>query len=57
MAKPEADIIKRRENLMTMVAEMAKSPTKFSEVLLGHKLFAYNAKYADSTERFLIYRS
>jgi phage terminase large subunit-like protein len=57
VAKPTADITKKRENIMTMVAEMAKSPAKFSEVLLGHKLFKYNAEYADSTERFLIYRS
>lgn len=57
MPKTETDIIKRRENLMTMVAEMAKSPSKFSEVMLGHQLFKYNKEYADSNERFLIYRS
>ena len=42
---------------MTMVADMAKSPSKFSEVMLGHKLFRYNAEYADSKERFIVYRS
>jgi phage terminase large subunit-like protein len=57
MPKPKKEIISKREKLMTMVAEMAKSPAKFSKVMLGHELFKYNAEYADSTERFLIYRS
>jgi hypothetical protein len=57
MTKPAKDITEKREKLMTMVADMAKSPSKFSEVMLGHKLFKYNAEYADSKERFLIYRS
>ena len=48
MPKPSGDITKKRESLMTMVADMAKSPSKFSEVMLGHKLFKYNAAYADS---------
>ena len=57
MGKPQKEITEKRERLMTLVAQMAKSPSKFSEVMLGHKLFKYNALYADSTERFLIYRS
>jgi phage terminase large subunit-like protein len=57
MTKSSKEITDKREKLMTMVADMAKSPSKFSEVMLGHKLFKYNADYADSNERFLIYRS
>ena len=57
MPKSSKDVTDKREKLMTMVAEMAKSPTKFSEVMLGHKLFKYNSEYADSKERFIIYRS
>lgn len=57
MTKPSKDITEKREKLMTMVADMAKSPSKFSETMLGHKLYSYNQQYADSKERFLIYRS
>ncbi len=57
MGKPLKEITEKREKLMSMVAEMAKKPSVFSKTLLGHELFKYNAEYADSDERFLIYRS
>ena len=57
MPKPAKDVTDKRAKLMTMVADMAKSPSKFSEVMLGHKLFKYNQEYADSKERFIVYRS
>ena len=57
MPKPTKDVTDKRAKLMTMVADMAKSPSKFSEVMLGHKLFKYNQEYADSKERFIVYRS
>ena len=57
MPKPTKDVTDKRTKLMTTVAEMAKSPSKFSEIMLGHKLFKYNQEYADSKERFIVYRS
>lgn len=42
---------------MTLVAEMAETPSVFSKVMLGHNLYKYNARYVDSKERFLMYRS
>jgi len=57
MARTEKEIIEKREKMLNLVAEMAKSPSKFSEVMLEHELFDYNKKYVDSTERFIIYRS
>jgi len=57
LAKPQTEIIKKREKMMTLVAEMAQTPSKFSKVMLGHNLYKYNARYVDSKERFLMYRS
>jgi hypothetical protein len=49
MTKPAKDITEKREKLMTMVADMAKSPSKFSEVMLGHKLIYRSGRQAGKT--------
>ena len=57
MARPSKQVIEERKNFLQVIAECATTPSKFSEVFLGHKLFEYNRKYVDSQDRFIVYRS
>jgi len=57
MGRPTTEELAERQNFMQVVAECADSPSKFSEIFLGHKLFDYNIKYVDCQDRFIVYRS
>ena len=57
MARPSKQVIEERKNFLQVIAECATTPSKFSEIFLGHKLFEYNRKYVDSQDRFIVYRS
>ena len=51
MPRPEADIIKDRENLMQTIADCADSPSTFSKEILHHDGVDYNKKYVDCKDR------
>tara|TARA_R100000008_G_scaffold10072_1_gene5063 strand:- start:4249 stop:5631 length:1383 start_codon:yes stop_codon:yes gene_type:complete len=57
MGQPEKAIVKERQNFMQSIVNCVKSPSKFSEIFLNHKLFDYNQEYVDCMERFIVYRS
>ena len=57
MGRPTTEEIEERQNFVQAIAECAESPSKFSEIFLGHKLFDYNIKYVDCKDRFIVYRS
>jgi hypothetical protein len=57
MARPDAETITERKNLLQQIAECANTPSKFSEIFLGHDVFEYNKKYVDCQDRFIVYRS
>jgi len=57
MARPEKQVLEERKKFLTTLAECADKPSKFSDIFLNHQLYPYNAKYVDSKERFIIYRS
>lgn len=57
LPRPEADVIKDRENLLQTIADCADSPSMFSKVFLDHDVFDYNKKYVDCKDRFIVYRS
>jgi|TARA_R110000824_G_scaffold47806_3_gene135680 hypothetical protein len=57
MGRPTTEELSERQDFMQVIAECADSPSKFSEVFLGHKLFDYNVKYVDCQDRFIVYRS
>lgn len=57
MGKPTNEEIEERKNFVQSIMDCAHKPSKFSEIFLGHKLFDYNVKYVDCTDRFIVYRS
>jgi hypothetical protein len=57
MGRPTTEELSERQDFMQVIAECADSPSKFSEIFLGHKLFDYNVKYVDCQDRFIVYRS
>ena len=57
MARPDAEVLEERQNLLQQIAECAATPSKFSEIFLGHDVFDYNKKYVDCQDRFIVYRS
>ena len=57
MARPTKEETQERIEFMQSIADCAKSPSKFSDIFLGHKLFDYNVKYVDCQDRFIVYRS
>jgi len=57
MARPDKQVLEKRQDFMQLVIDCAKSPSKFSKYFLNHELFPYNASYVDCMERFIIYRS
>ena len=57
MARPDAEVLAERENLLQQIPECAATPSKFSEIFLGHDVFDYNKKYVDCQDRFIVYRS
>lgn len=57
MARPDAETLEARKNLLQQIAECSEKPSKFSEIFLGHDVFDYNKKYVDCQDRFIVYRS
>ncbi len=57
MARPDAEVLEERQNLLQQITECAATPSKFSEIFLGHDVFDYNKKYVDCQDRFIVYRS
>ena len=57
MARPTKQELEERQQFMQVVTDCASNPSKFSEIFLDHKLFDYNRKYVDCTDRFIVYRS
>jgi len=57
MARPDAEVLAERQNLLQQIAECAATPSKFSEIFLGHDVFDYNKRYVDCQDRFIVYRS
>ena len=57
MARPDAEVLAERENLLQQITECAATPSKFSEIFLGHDVFDYNKKYVDCQDRFIVYPS
>jgi len=57
MVRPTQEVVDDRKQLLQTIADCADTPSKFSEIFLGHKLFPYNKEYVDSKERFIVYRS
>ena len=57
MPQPTKEIIAERANFMQSIVDCVHKPSVFSEVFLNHKLFEYNKKYVDCTDRFIVYRS
>ena len=57
MGHPNKQVLEERKNFVQTITECARSPSKFSEIFLDHKLFPYNKKYVDCQDRFIVYRS
>ena len=57
MARPTTKELDDRRDFMQTLVDCSKSPSKFSETFLNHKVFDYNKKYVDCDERFIVYRS
>ena len=57
MVRPTNEEIQERVDFMQSITDCAKSPSKFSEIFLGHKVFDYNKRYVDCKDRFIVYRS
>lgn len=57
MARPDAETLEARKNLLQQITECSEKPSKFSEIFLGHDVFDYNKKYVDCQDRFIVYRS
>lgn len=57
MARQPKEITQGRREFLQNFLDCAESPSKFSEIFLGHKVFPYNARYLDCKNRFIIYRS
>ena len=57
MARPDAEVLEERQNLLQQITECAATPSKFSEIFLGHDVFDYNKRYVDCQDRFIVYRS
>ena len=57
MARPTTEELDDRRDFMQTLLDCSKSPSKFSEIFLNHKVFDYNKKYVDCDERFIVYRS
>ena len=57
MARPTTEELQERQEFMQSISDCASSPSKFSEVFLGHEVFDYNKKYVDCKDRFIVYRS
>jgi hypothetical protein len=57
MVRPTTEELQERQDFMQSISDCASSPSKFSEVFLGHEVFDYNKKYVDCTDRFIVYRS
>ena len=55
--KTTKEIIEERQKFMQSILDCVNKPSVFSEVFLNHKLFEYNRKYVDCTDRFVVYRS
>ena len=55
--KPTKELLEERKNFLQTIANCVHKPSVFSEVFLNHKLFEYNKKYVDCTDRFIVYRS
>ena len=39
MARPDAEVLAERENLLQQITECAATPSKFSEIFLGQDVF------------------
>jgi len=57
VARPTTEELDDRRDFMQTLLDCSKSPSKFSEIFLNHKVFDYNKKYVDCDERFIVYRS
>lgn len=57
MARPTTEELKERQDFQQTISDCASSPSKFSEVFLGHDVFDYNKRYVDCNDRFIVYRS
>lgn len=57
MARPTTEELQERQDFQQTISDCATSPSKFSEVFLGHDVFDYNKKYVDCNDRFIVYRS
>ena len=57
MARHTTEELQERQEFMQSISDCASSPSKFSEVFLGHEVFDYNKKYVDCKDRFIVYRS
>ena len=57
MPRPTTEEITERKDLLQALTDCSKSPSKFSEMFLNHKVFDYNKKYVDCEDRFIVYRS
>ena len=55
--KPTKELLEERKNFLQTITNCVHKPSVFSEVFLNHKLFEYNKKYVDCTDRFIVYRS
>ena len=57
MVRPTTEEITERKDFLQALSDCAKSPSKFSEMFLNHKVFDYNKRYVDCDDRFIVYRS
>ena len=57
MGRPDKKITEERREFLQTIINCSKKPSLFSDIFLNYKLHDYNAKYADNTGQFLIYRS
>ena len=44
MVRPTTEELQERQDFMQSISDCASSPSKFSEVFLGHEVFDYNKK-------------
>jgi len=57
MPRTPDEIKEAREEFVSDFVECVEKPSAFSEKFLGHKVFDYNKNYADSFDRYIVYRS
>ena len=57
MPRVKEEVKDAREAFVADFVECVEKPSAFSEKFLNHKVFDYNKKYADSFDRYIVYRS